>query len=115
MHIDNKIKSLKAHLVFSMEAQIKSHMEAIANDDAFIVMLNESGKYFHVKYYGTTITEVKMVEKEMATRFRKFGTINIARCDDFSFFLHCKGVTSADITIEKVANIFRNSKTTKEN
>jgi hypothetical protein len=82
---------------------------------SYIVKLNETGEYFQVEYYITTINKVAFTKnKEKATIFQDGGdetlapngvdkvSFNKMRSNEFSFFLHCKGVKSEDITVEYI-------------
>lgn len=82
---------------------------------SYIVKLNETGEYFQVEYYVTTINKVDFTKnKKKATIFQQGGDETIApngidkvsfnkiRSTEFSFFLHRKGIKATDITIEEV-------------
>lgn len=76
-----------------------------------IVRQNETGMYFTVKYYLTTILGVALVkDKKLATIFQEEGdeilapngvdkfSINKIRSKEFRWFLCCKGTKTDDVT-----------------
>jgi hypothetical protein len=82
---------------------------------SYIVKLNETGEYFQVEYYIITINKVAFTkDKKKATIFQQGGdeilapngvdkiSFNKIRSNEFSFFLHCKGIKANDITIEEL-------------
>ena len=82
---------------------------------SYIVKLNETGEYFQVEYYITTISKVAFTKsKKKATIFQQSGdetlapngvdkiSFNKIRSTEFSFFLYCKGIKASDITVEEL-------------
>ncbi len=82
---------------------------------SYIVKLNETGEYFQVEYYITTISKVAFTKnKKKATIFQQGGDETIApngidkisfnkiRSTEFSFFLHQRGIKANDITVEEL-------------
>ena len=82
---------------------------------SYIVKLNETGEYFQVEYYVTTISKVAFTKnKKKATIFQQGGdetlapngldkiSFNKIRSTEFSFFLYQIGIKANDITVEEM-------------